>query len=81
MGVMEEKSVDFHKQISPPKGLYWLQPPAARLLAENNVTLVYQTNVTLAGPTNTSCLCSNVLVVPANIKAVRATDVTLVASG
>ncbi|PLW39057.1 hypothetical protein PCANC_22569 [Puccinia coronata f. sp. avenae] len=68
-------------QAASPKGLYWLQLPTARLVAATNVTLVYQTDVTLAGPTNTLCLCSNVLVGPANIKLVWATNVTLVSSG
>ena len=62
------------------KGFYWLQPLAAELVAATNVTLVYQTNFTLVGPTYTFSLCSNVLVGPANIKLVRASNVTLVAS-
>ncbi|PLW40786.1 hypothetical protein PCANC_13520 [Puccinia coronata f. sp. avenae] len=68
-------------KLAPPKGLYWLQPPAARSVAATNVTSVYQTNVTSAGPTDTLFLCSNVSVGPANIKSVWATDVTFVASG
>ncbi|PLW21279.1 hypothetical protein PCANC_05069 [Puccinia coronata f. sp. avenae] len=68
-------------KLTPPKGLYRLQPPAARLVAATNVTSVYQTDVTLAAPTDTLCLCSNVSVGPANIKSVWATDVTSVASG
>ncbi|PLW28302.1 hypothetical protein PCANC_26542 [Puccinia coronata f. sp. avenae] len=67
--------------ISPPKGLYRLQPPAARSVAATDVTSVYQTDVTSAGPTDTLCLCSNVSVGPADIKSVWATDVTSVASG
>ncbi|PLW05054.1 hypothetical protein PCASD_26124 [Puccinia coronata f. sp. avenae] len=66
---------------TPPKGLYRLQPPAARLVAATDVTSVYQTDVTSAAPTDTLCLCSNVSVGPADIKLVWATDVTLVASG
>ncbi|PLW28702.1 hypothetical protein PCASD_26041 [Puccinia coronata f. sp. avenae] len=66
---------------TPPKGLYRLQPPAARLVAATDVTSVYQTDVTSAAPTDTLCLCSNVSVGPANIKSVWATDVTSVASG
>jgi hypothetical protein len=66
---------------SPPKGLYWLQPPAARSVAATDVKSVYQTDVTSAAPTDTLCLCSNVSVGPADIKLVWATDVTSVASG
>ncbi|PLW29900.1 hypothetical protein PCANC_25558 [Puccinia coronata f. sp. avenae] len=66
---------------SPPKGLYRLQPPAARSVAATDVTSVYQTDVTSAAPTDTLCLCSNVSVGPADIKSVWATDVTSVASG
>ncbi|PLW44548.1 hypothetical protein PCANC_08095 [Puccinia coronata f. sp. avenae] len=66
---------------APPKGLYRLQPPAARSVAATDVTSVYQTDVTSAGPTDTLCLCSNVSVGPADIKSVWATDVTSVASG
>ncbi|PLW19500.1 hypothetical protein PCANC_08738 [Puccinia coronata f. sp. avenae] len=64
-----------------PKGLYRLQPPAARSVAATDVTSVYQTDVTSAAPTDTLCLCSNVSVGPADIKSVWATDVTSVASG
>ena len=71
--------VDFNFQ-ALPKGLYWLQPPAAKLVAATNVTLVYQTNFPLVKPTKKISLCSNVLVGPANIKLVRETNVTLVAS-
>ncbi|PLW39708.1 hypothetical protein PCANC_15873 [Puccinia coronata f. sp. avenae] len=70
-----------NKAPTPPKGLYQLQPPAARSVAATNVTSVYQTNVTSAAPTDTLCLCSNVSVGPADIKLVWATDVTSVASG
>ncbi|PLW28689.1 hypothetical protein PCANC_23483 [Puccinia coronata f. sp. avenae] len=66
---------------APPKGLYRLQPPAARSVAATDVTSVYQTDVTSAAPTDTLCLCSNVSVGPADIKSVWATDVTSVASG
>ncbi|PLW08743.1 hypothetical protein PCANC_27930 [Puccinia coronata f. sp. avenae] len=59
---------------APPKGLYRLQPPAARSVAATNVTSVYQTDVTSAAPTNTLCLCSNVSVGPADIKSVWATN-------
>ncbi|PLW57511.1 hypothetical protein PCANC_02668 [Puccinia coronata f. sp. avenae] len=52
-----------------------------RSVAATDVTSVYQTDVTLAGPTDTLCLCSNVSVGPADIKSVWATDVTSVASG
>ncbi|PLW09925.1 hypothetical protein PCANC_23801 [Puccinia coronata f. sp. avenae] len=45
---------------TPPKGLYRLQPPAARSVAATDVTSVYQTDVTSAAPTDTLCLCSNV---------------------
>ncbi|PLW47620.1 hypothetical protein PCANC_18684 [Puccinia coronata f. sp. avenae] len=68
-------------QHAPPKGLYRLQPPAARSVAATDVTSVYQTDVTSAAPTDTLCLCSNVSVGPADIKPVWATDVTSVASG
>ncbi|PLW05414.1 hypothetical protein PCASD_24478 [Puccinia coronata f. sp. avenae] len=68
-------------QATPPKGLYRLQPPAARSVAATDVTSVYQTDVTSAAPTDTLCLCSNVSVGPADIKSVWATDVTSVASG
>ncbi|PLW22979.1 hypothetical protein PCASD_14788 [Puccinia coronata f. sp. avenae] len=57
-----------------PKGLYRLQPPAARSVAATDVTSVYQTDVTSAAPTDTLCLCSNVSVGPADIKSVWATD-------
>ncbi|PLW45954.1 hypothetical protein PCANC_09725 [Puccinia coronata f. sp. avenae] len=67
--------------LTPPKGLYRLQPPAARSVAATDVTSVYQTDVTSAAPTDTLCLCSNVSVGPADIKSVWATDVTSVASG
>ncbi|PLW36775.1 hypothetical protein PCASD_13251 [Puccinia coronata f. sp. avenae] len=63
------------------RGLYRLQPPAARSVAATDVTSVYQTDVTSAAPTDTLCLCSNVSVGPADIKSVWATDVTSVASG
>ncbi|PLW08115.1 hypothetical protein PCANC_22471 [Puccinia coronata f. sp. avenae] len=73
---------DNHEIINaPPKGLYRLQPPAARSVAATDVTSVYQTDVTSAAPTDTLCLCSNVSVGPADIKSVWATDVTSVASG
>ncbi|PLW16237.1 hypothetical protein PCASD_18103 [Puccinia coronata f. sp. avenae] len=77
---VQKKPTTFY-QSTPPKGLYWLQPPAARSVAATAVTLVYQTNVTSAAPTDTLCLCSNVSVGPADIKSVWATDVTSVASG
>ncbi|PLW04531.1 hypothetical protein PCASD_26119 [Puccinia coronata f. sp. avenae] len=76
--VMVEDDLPDH---TPPKGLYRLQPPAARSVAATDVTSVYQTDVTSAAPTDTLCLCSNVSVGPADIKSVWATDVTSVASG
>jgi hypothetical protein len=63
------------------RGCIGYNPPAARSVAATNVTSVYQTDVTSAGPTDTLCLCSNVLVGPADIKSVWATNVTSVASG